>query len=172
LDHGYFRGPGGCREGVEDGDNYEDKCEDDDGDGKSEEVTSAHVAETGKQQGEEEVENDKIADEDGGHEVGDARLAADEDAVPHTLYPLATQHTEHDHEAGWGGLGEGHLGPYKKETKRRRKKEYKYQPVHEVCEVPPWHRAAVPVADMARGTSQCYLACQIVRIFRIKGYLT
>ena len=73
-------------------------------------LTAAHVGEAGEQQREEEVEDDEVAHEDGGHEVGDARLAAHEDAVPHGLYPLPAQHAEHNHEA-----------------------------VHEVDEVPPGH---------------------------------
>ena len=61
-------------------------------------LTAAHVGEAGEQQREEEVEDDEVAHEDGGHEVGYARLAAHEDAVPHGLYPLPAQHTEHNHE--------------------------------------------------------------------------
>ena len=61
-------------------------------------LTAAHVGEAGEQQREEEVEDDEVPHEDGGHEVGDARLAAHEDAVPHGLYPLPAQHAEHNHE--------------------------------------------------------------------------
>ena len=82
--------------------------------------TSTHIRETWKQQSEEKIEDDEIPHQDGGHEVGDAGLAADEDAVPHGFYPLPAQHSEHDHEA-----------------------------VHEVREVPPRHGAAVPAADIA-----------------------
>ena len=63
-------------------------------------LTAAHVWEAGEEEGEEEVEDDEVAHEDGGHEVGDAGAARHEDAVPHGLYPLTAQHTEHDHEAG------------------------------------------------------------------------
>ena len=63
-------------------------------------LTAAHVWEAGEEEGEEEVEEDEVAHEDGGHEVGDAGAARHEDAVPHGLYPLTAQHTEHDHEAG------------------------------------------------------------------------
>ncbi len=61
--------------------------------------TSSHVWKAGEEEGEEEVEDDQIADEDGGHEVGDARTARHKDAVPHRFYPLPAQHAEHDHEA-------------------------------------------------------------------------
>jgi len=61
--------------------------------------TSSHVREAGEEEGKEEVEDHQIADEDGGHEVGDAGAPRHEDAVPHGLYPLPAQHAEHDHEA-------------------------------------------------------------------------
>ena len=82
--------------------------------------TSTHVWETWKQQGKKEIEDDQIAHEDSCHEVRNAGLAADKDAVPHGLYPLSAQHSEHDHEA-----------------------------VHEVGEVPSWHGTTVPVTNIA-----------------------
>ena len=73
--------------------------------------TSTHIRETWKQQSEEQIEDDEIPHQDGGHEVRDAGLATDEDAVPHGLDPLPAQHAEDDHET-----------------------------VHEVNEIPPGHR--------------------------------
>ena len=55
-------------------------------------------SEAGEQQGQEEVEDDEVCHEDCGHEVWNADGAIEEDAVPHGLYPLSAQHSEHDHE--------------------------------------------------------------------------
>ena len=82
--------------------------------------TSTHIRETWKQQSKEKIENDEIPHQDCRHEVGDAGLAAHEDAVPHRLDPLSAQHTEDNHEA-----------------------------VHEVREVPPRHGTPIPQADVA-----------------------
>ena len=60
--------------------------------------TCAHVCEAGQQQGQEEVEDDEVGHEDGGHEVRNADGAIEEDAVPHGLYPLSAQYSEHNHE--------------------------------------------------------------------------
>ncbi len=73
--------------------------------------TSSHVWKAGEEEGKEEVENDQITDEDGGHEVGDARPARHKDAVPHRLYPLPAQHAEHDHEAKH--REQGHYNAYR-----------------------------------------------------------
>ena len=80
---------------------------------------TAHVWEAAEQQGKEEIEDDQVADEDGGKEVGDARRPWDVDAVPHRLDPLSAKHPEDDHEA-----------------------------VHEVGEVPPRHVARPLVAHL------------------------
>ena len=63
--------------------------------------TSAHIRETWKQQSEEKIEDDEIPHQDGGHEVRDAGLATDEDAVPHGFYPLATENAKNNHETRW-----------------------------------------------------------------------
>ena len=71
---------------------------------------TSHVGEAAEQEGEEEVEDDEVADEDGGEEVRHAGGSGDVDAVPHGLDPLPAEDAEDDHEA-----------------------------VHEVCEVPSRH---------------------------------
>ena len=39
--------------------------------------TSAHVTEAGEEKGEEEIEDDEVTHEDGGHEIGDTRLTTE-----------------------------------------------------------------------------------------------
>ena len=62
-------------------------------------VTSTHVWETAEQQSEKEIENDEISDKNSRHEVGNALTTNDEDTIPHGLYPLSTEDSEHNHEA-------------------------------------------------------------------------
>ena len=71
-------------------------------------LLTSHVWEAAEQTGKEEIENDKIANEDGGEEVGDARRPRNVHAVPHGFYPFPTKYPEHYHKA-----------------------------VHKVCKVPP-----------------------------------
>ena len=59
---------------------------------------TSHVGEAAEQEGEEEVEDDEVADEDGGEEVRHAGGSGDVDAVPHGLDPLSTEDTEHNHK--------------------------------------------------------------------------
>ena len=56
------------------------------------------------------VTHHQVPDDDSGEEERDADLAGDPHAVPHGLYPLPAEDSEHDHEA-----------------------------VHEVNKVPAWH---------------------------------
>ena len=46
-------------------------------------LVSRHVREARQEEGKEEVEEDKVADEDGGHEVWDAAWAGDKNTIPH-----------------------------------------------------------------------------------------
>ena len=46
-------------------------------------LVSRHVREACKEESKEEVGEDKVADEDGRHEVGDAAWAGDKHTVPH-----------------------------------------------------------------------------------------
>ena len=62
--------------------------------------TSAHIWEAGQEQGKEEIEDDKIAHQDSGHEVWYASLPTHKDAVPHRFYPFSAQDTKHNHETG------------------------------------------------------------------------
>ena len=59
---------------------------------------TSHVGEAAEQEGEEEVEDDEVADEDGGEEVRHAGGSGDVDAVPHGLDPLPAEDPEDNHE--------------------------------------------------------------------------
>ena len=80
---------------------------------------TTHVWKTAEQQGKEEIENDEIADEDGGKKVGNAGRSRHVDAVPHGFNPLSAQHSKHYHET-----------------------------MHEIGKVPARHVAGPLVADL------------------------
>ena len=62
-------------------------------------VLTSHVGEAAEQKGEEEVEDDEVADEHGGEKVRHTGGACHVDAVPHGLDPLSAEDAEDDHEA-------------------------------------------------------------------------
>ena len=62
-------------------------------------ILTSHVRKAAEQEGQEQVEDDQIGDQNRGQEVGDAGGARDVHAVPHRFDPLAAEHPEYDHDA-------------------------------------------------------------------------